>query len=78
MWFIYILECVDGSLYTGSTNNIDTRFKNHVEGHGARYTKSHKPIKIVYSETFETRSQAVIREAKIKKMTKKQKLLLVN
>lgn len=77
MWFTYIIECADGSLYTGSTNNVEARFKEHLAGRGARYTKSHKPVKVVYREAFETKSEALKREAKIKGMAKKEKEKLV-
>jgi putative endonuclease len=76
MYFIYILECLDGSLYTGSTNDVAKRFKDHLEGRGAKYTKSHKPVKIVYTEEFATRSEALKREAEIKKLTRKRKEFL--
>ncbi|QQG42095.1 MAG: GIY-YIG nuclease family protein [Candidatus Woesebacteria bacterium] len=80
MWFVYILLCQDGSYYTGSTNNIKKRFKDHVEGRGARYTKSHKPEKIIYQKEFSTRSEALKREAEIKRLpkTKKNALVLKN
>jgi len=50
MWFVYILLCEDGSLYTGYSNNIDQRFLDHKNGKGGHYTKSHRPIKLIYSE----------------------------
>ncbi len=77
MWFVYILKCVDGSLYTGSTNNIEKRFKDHLSGKGARYTKSHKPDSVVYQESFSSKSLALKREAEIKKLPKSQKVNLV-
>jgi putative endonuclease len=77
MWFTYILLCTDGSFYTGSTNNIDKRFKDHLDGHGARYTKSHKPIKIIYKEEYSTKSEALKREAEIKNWPRKKKENLI-
>lgn len=77
MYFVYILLCQDGSYYTGSTNDVEKRFKNHLEGHGARYTKSHKPVKIIYTEKHDTKSEALKREAEIKKMTKTEKESLI-
>lgn len=77
MWFVYIIECVDGSYYIGSTNNVKKRFKDHLEGRGARYTKSHKPLKLVYSEKFATKTQALKREAELKKWSRKRKEFLV-
>jgi putative endonuclease len=77
MWFTYILLCQGGSYYTGSTNDVEKRFKDHLSGRGAQYTKSHKPEKIVYQEKFPTKSEALKREAEIKKMTKTKKLTLL-
>jgi putative endonuclease len=77
MYFTYILLCSDGSYYTGSTNDIKKRFKDHLSGKGARYTKSHKPKKIVYREEFATKSEALKREAEIKKWPRKKKERLV-
>lgn len=73
MWFIYILKCQDGSLYTGSTNNVEKRFIDHLAGKGARYTKSHKPERIIYIEKFDSKSEALKREAEIKRLTKAKK-----
>lgn len=78
MYFVYILLCSDGSFYTGSTNDVEKRFKDHVEGRGARYTKSHKPVRILYQKYFDTKSAALKREVEIKKLTKKEKEILVN
>ena len=64
----YILKCSDGTLYTGWTNDIEKRLKAHNEGKGAKYTKSRRPVKLVYFETFETRQEAMKREAAIKRM----------
>jgi len=77
MWSIYILLCEDGSFYTGSTNNVEKRLKNHLKGVGARYTKSHKPVKLIYRENFQTRSEALKREIEIKKLTKAEKEKLI-
>jgi putative endonuclease len=73
MWFTYILLCSDGSYYTGSTNDVEKRFKDHLAGKGARYTQSHKPVKIVYKEEFTTKSEALKREAEIKSWSRKRK-----
>ena len=70
---VYILECNDGTLYTGWTNDIDKRFKAHNDGKGAKYTKGRRPLKLVYLEELETKSEALKRENKIKKMTKDKK-----
>ena len=70
---VYILECNDGTLYTGWTNDIDKRFKAHNDGKGAKYTKGRRPLKLVYLEELETKSEALKRENKIKKMTRNEK-----
>jgi putative endonuclease len=77
-YYVYILLCTDGSFYTGSTNNVPKRFNDHLTGHGARYTKSHKPERVIYQEEFSTKSDALKREAEIKKLTKVQKEALVD
>ena len=79
-WLIYILECIDDSLYCGITNNIEKRLKQHkgeIKG-GAKYTRSHWPCKLVYKEKSASRSQALKREAIIKKMSKVEKQTLIN
>ncbi|MBT4123876.1 MAG: GIY-YIG nuclease family protein [Candidatus Pacebacteria bacterium] len=76
-WFIYILKCGDGSLYTGSTNDLEARVKKHNSGSGAKYTRSHLPVILVYSEKFSNRSLASKREAEIKKLSRKEKLSLI-
>ena len=79
-WLIYILECVDCSLYCGITNNLEKRLKQHkgvIKG-GAKYTRSHGPCKLVYKEKSESRSEALQREAIIKKMSKDEKQALIN
>lgn len=77
MWFVYILKCIDTSLYTGSTNNLEKRFNDHLAGKGAAYTRSHKPVEIVYSEELPDRSTALKREIEIKKLTRTQKEKLI-
>jgi len=79
-WLIYILECRDGSLYCGITNNIEKRLKQHkgeIIG-GAKYTRSHWPCKLVYKEKSASRSKALQREAIIKKMSKVEKRTLIS
>ncbi|HWA52465.1 MAG TPA: GIY-YIG nuclease family protein [Patescibacteria group bacterium] len=78
MWFVYILLCQDNSFYTGITNNLSKRFKAHKNGKGAAYTKSHKPVKIIYQEKFPDKSSALKREIEIKKWPKKKKELLIS
>lgn len=75
--FVYILECADGTLYTGWTNNLDNRLKVHNEGKGGKYTRSRLPVKVVYTEVYETPSEARSREVKIKRLSRKEKLELI-
>ena len=73
----YILKCNDNSLYTGWTNDITHRLKMHNEGKGAKYTRGRGPVELVYLEEFETKQEAMSREAKTKRLTRKEKLLLI-
>ncbi len=77
-YHVYILQCVDGSFYTGYTKNVVRRTRLHLNGKGARYTKAHKPQRVAYVETLETQAKAMKREKQIKKMTHQQKLDLAN
>lgn len=84
MWFVYVLECEDGSLrkpgfrklslYTGISNNVEKRFLDHQNGKGGHYTKSHKPVKIVYKEELKTLSEALKRESQIKSWNRENKI----
>ncbi len=78
MWYIYILLCSDNSLYTGSTNDLDKRFINHTNGKGGKYTRSHKPLKIVHTEEFKTKSEALKREIEIKSWSRSKKISTFN
>ena len=78
MWYVYVLLCLDGSLYTGATNNLAKRFSEHKSGKGGRYTRSHKPIKIVYQGKFRTKSEALKREMEIKSWSKAKKIELLS
>lgn len=78
MNYTYILECSDGSLYCGWTNNIERRVLAHNEGRGAKYTRGRAPVKLVYLETFETKEEAMSREFHIKKLSREDKLRLIN
>ena len=73
----YILKCSDNSLYTGWTNDIKHRLKMHKEGIGAIYTRGRGPVELVYLEEFDTKQEAMSKEAKIKRLTRKEKLLLI-
>lgn len=77
MYFLYILKCSDNTLYTGITTDVARRFAEHVKGTGGKYTRARKPKKVVYTEKHLNRSTASKREAEIKKMTRKQKLTLI-
>ncbi len=72
-WGVYILRCEDGSLYTGIAKDVDARFKQHQCGKGAAYTKTHPPVALVYRELEMTRSEALIREAALKRLPKQKK-----
>ena len=61
-WFAYVLLCSNNSLYRGYTNDLEKRFEKHLSGKGARYTRMHKPVRIVYSEEFDTKEEALKRE----------------
>jgi predicted GIY-YIG superfamily endonuclease/catechol 2,3-dioxygenase-like lactoylglutathione lyase family enzyme len=76
-WHVYVLRCADGTLYTGITNDLDKRIKAHNEGHGARYTRSRRPVEVVYSEPAESRSAATLREAEIKRMPRRRKVAMI-
>jgi putative endonuclease len=76
-WSLYILECGDGSLYTGISNNVQKRFACHCAGRGARYTRSHQPVKLMYVEECGAQGKAMNREREVKKYPKKRKLALI-
>ncbi len=76
-YYVYMLRCGDGSLYTGSTSQVSRRVAVHQSGKGAKYTRSRLPVELVYQETLPDRSAALRREAAIKKLTRGQKLALL-
>jgi putative endonuclease len=78
MYFVYLMECADKSIYTGITTDLKRRFEEHSSDNGARYTRSHKVIRILYSERFENRSEASKREAEIKSWKRNKKLALIS
>ncbi len=75
--YTYIVECGDGSLYTGWTNHLEERMKSHNEGKGAKYTRSRLPVRLVYYEEFATKQEAMKREFAIKQLTRRDKILLI-
>lgn len=77
MWYVYILLCEDGSLYTGYSNDVQHRFQDHKNGKGGHYTRSHKPIKLVYQEQFNTQSEALKRERQIKGWSREKKIKIL-
>lgn len=77
-FFVYILQCADHTFYTGYTDDLEKRLKTHNEKKGAKYTRSRTPLKLIYSESFETKSEAMKREKAIQKLSRAQKNLLVS
>ncbi len=76
-WFVYILRCADGTLYTGITNDLIRRCKQHNAGTASRYTRSRLPVALVYQEPQVSRSLALKRELAIKALSREQKELLI-
>lgn len=76
-WMVYLLRCRDGELYCGVTNNLTRRLAQHNAGKGARYTASRLPVVLAWWKPVATRSLALCREARIKRLTRQQKLELV-
>lgn len=77
MWYVYILECRDGTFYAGVTNDLDRRVAEHNGSPlGAKYTAGRRPVRLVYSREFEDRSAASKEEARIKRLSRAEKLLL--
>jgi len=74
LWFVYVVECSDGTLYTGATTNVKERIKKHNAGTGAKYTKGRGPVKLKFFECWDTKSLALKAEASLKKKTRAQKL----
>jgi putative endonuclease len=77
-YFVYMLECEDESFYIGTTNDVEKRFATHLSGKGASYTRSHKPLRVVYKEEVADKSAALKREHVLKKLTHIQKIQLSN
>ena len=70
MYFVYLIQCEGGSIYTGITTDVSRRFKEHQDKKGGHYTCAHKAEKILHTEKYQTRSEALKREAEIKKMSR--------
>lgn len=78
IWFLYMVQCSDGTLYTGITNDLEKRVEAHNSGKdGARYTKSRRPVKLVYSEQAESKSAAARLEYRIKKLPRSKKKRMI-
>lgn len=75
--FVYIVECADQTLYTGWTTDVQRRLKAHNAGRGARYTRQHGPVRLVYAEELPDRRTAMKRELEIKRLSRTEKLKLV-
>lgn len=75
--YVYILRCGDGSLYTGWTNHLEERVAAHRAGRGAKYTRGRGPVELVYWERFSTREEAMRREYAIKRLSRADKLKLI-
>ncbi len=75
--YTYLLQCADGSLYCGWTNHLKERVEAHNRGCGAKYTRGRRPVHLVYCEEFATKKEAMQREAAIKRMTRQEKLWLI-
>jgi putative endonuclease len=79
MYYVYILECADKTLYTGITVNLERRLREHNESPlGAKYTRARRPVQLVYSKKFRNRSTASKAESKIKKLSREEKLRLIS
>jgi putative endonuclease len=80
LWYVYVLECKDGSLYTGITLDLDRRVREHNSDNrkGAKYTRTRRPVILKYTETYKTQSEARVREAAIKSWKREYKIKLIN
>jgi len=77
IWHLYLIECIDGSYYTGVTTDVERRYEQHVKGEGARYTRSHKPLRLLASRAIGTRSEALKAELAVKRLPKEEKVSAV-
>lgn len=76
-WFVYILKCADGSFYTGITTDVQKRLLRHNSGKGAAYTRSHSPVELAWFEEVKSHSDALLKEAAIKKLDREKKKQLI-
>ena len=77
-WYLYILRCGDGSLYTGITTDVQRRFEAHASGKGAKYTRGRAPLTLLYSEFCGTHSEALKREIQVKSLPRGEKERLIS
>lgn len=75
--FVYVVECADGTYYTGYTTDVERRVAEHNAGTGARYTRGRGPVEVVHTEAYDTQSEAMQREYAIKQLRRRQKERLV-
>ena len=76
--YVYVLECADGTFYTGYTTDVDRRVREHDAGEGAKYTRGRTPVSLVHVETFDSRSAAMAREHEIKSLSRTEKERIVD
>ena len=76
-WYLYILRCADGSLYTGITTDVERRLEEHRSGKGAKYTRGRGPLELVYREVCGSHSEALKREYAVKQLVRKDKLEMI-
>jgi len=77
MFYVYVLQCSDGSLYTGYTNNLEKRLASHKEGRASKYTRSRLPVSLVAHWDFTSKSQAMKHEIYLKSLSREQKLNII-
>jgi len=77
MNYTYLVKCADNTLYCGWTNHLEKRMEAHNQGKGAKYTKTRRPVELVYYESYPTKEEAMRREVQIKKLSRKDKLSLI-
>jgi len=76
-WFVYLVECSDGTIYTGATNDVEKRIVKHNKGQGAKYTKSRRPVKLLKSIKCDSKKEALSLEYRIKQKSRVEKLRIV-
>jgi putative endonuclease len=77
MWYVYIMKCNDNSFYTGISIDVEKRLKRHNSSKGARYTRVRRPVELLYTEQFDTKTEAIQREIQIKDFSRQNKIQLI-